>query len=114
MSAAGWAKLAQHLIRARKLGRFRTRRDFAEYLGVSARTLDSLERARQANYSPDIVTAVEIGLSWAPGSFERVAAGGRPRIDYDTDLKRVAQIWPRLSAEARRLVVRLVEYAADS
>lgn len=113
MSAEGWALLAQHIARARKLGRFRNRDEFAAWLGVSPRTLDHLEAANRTRYSPGVTAAVEVALGWEAGSVASVVAGGHPTPTRDPDLERLRAAWARLSPDARRMLILLAEQSAE-
>jgi hypothetical protein len=60
---------------------FRQREKFLEDRGgppPSLKTLARLERGERASYPPGTVTRLESMYEWAPGSFERVLAGGDP------------------------------------
>lgn len=113
MSAEGWANLAQHIARARSLGHFHNRAEFAAFLGVSPRTLDDLEAARRTRYSAGVIASVELALGWEPGSAAAVVAGGRPTLSEDADLERFRSVWRRLSPDARRMLLLIAELAAD-
>lgn len=96
---------------AERSRRWRTRRDFAHATGLSTRVLDDLEAGRRARYQPTTLAAVESALGWAPGSCERIVAGLRPRRETDPTLVRLLDVWPRLSPDARLVLVLFAEAA---
>lgn len=106
----GWVRLGK-VIEAERKPRWRRRGDFADACGLSLRTITQIERHERTNFTDETLQAVEVTLGWAPGSAARVRAGLPPRRIEDPDLARVRALWPRLSAEARRMVVAAVEAA---
>ena len=78
---------------------------------MSVRVLGDLERGRRANYLDSTLAAIEGSLGWAPGSCERIVAGGRPAREMDPMLSRLLDAWPRLSHDARAMLVELAERA---
>ena len=105
-----WRAVGEQVTRARSR-RWRTRADFAAATGLSTRVLSDLETGRRQRYAPRTLAAVEAALGWAPGTCERVAQGGRVRMEMDESLQRVLDAWPRLSPDARVLVAEMVEKA---
>ena len=112
VAAEGWLSLGEH-VRRERAQRRQTQQEFAESIGLSVRTLGSIEAGTGTRYDRGTVAIVEWALGWAPGSIELVVAGGKPRIEVDPTFARVRDAWPRLPVEARRLIAGLVERALD-
>lgn len=110
--ASGRDNLARHVRRDREK-RWRSRGEFAAHAGVGKRTVDRIERAEDHSYSERTKARIEAGLGWADGSFDRVAAGGRPTHVTDPLLAEVVEAWPRLSRDARAMLLRLVRDALE-
>jgi len=89
-----------------------TQPEFAYAIGVSARTISSLETAGADRYDANTLALIEDALGWQPGSAERVLSGARPRLEQDPDLARLRASWSKLSPEARSIVASLVETMA--
>jgi hypothetical protein len=112
-----WNRLADYVIAGRVRAGFANRRAFVAHLDrvgapVTERTLGTLERGERV--SMDTVAAVEIGLSWAPGSGRATLTGGEPKtkasapspsveraevppyIDLDRAEDWEAEIWEKL------------------
>ena len=106
----GWARLGARIV-AERSRRWRTRRDFAHATGLSPRVLYDLETGRRDRYQPATLAAVESALGWVPGSCLRVVAGVRPRRETDPTLVRLLDVWPRLSPDARLVLVLFAEAA---
>ncbi|MGH2604403.1 MAG: helix-turn-helix domain-containing protein [Dehalococcoidia bacterium] len=71
-----WKRLASYIRQRRiELG-YRVRREFAAKVGLTDRTLGTLESGQHVGL--DTLAAIEIGLRWAPGSAEHILAGGEP------------------------------------
>jgi transcriptional regulator with XRE-family HTH domain len=87
--------------------------DFADAAGVSESSIDNIENGRQRGYSDATVAAVEAALGWEPGSFLQVVEGGGPTVTPDELMTRLRLAWPRLSVDARRMLVELAERALD-
>lgn len=104
----GWARLGARITSERSR-RWRKRRDFAHASGLSVRLLADLETGRRSRYQPATLAAVEAALGWTAGSCDRIVAGGRPRREVDPSLVRLLDVWPRLSPDARLLLVTLAE-----
>ncbi len=100
-------------VRAERSRQWPRRADFAAVSGVGLRVIAAIENAERDNFSPDTLAAIEAALSWEPGSAERARAGLRPRRYEDPGLTRLRALWPRLSADARRMLVDLAERAVD-
>jgi transcriptional regulator with XRE-family HTH domain len=111
VSHPGWLALGRLVVRERRAQRFRTRREFAAHIGISTRTLDSLETGAREAYSADTIAAVEIALGWEPGSVERVVAGSTPSPVRDPELDRLLRAWRALPVEARRMLAEIAERA---
>ena len=71
------ARLASYVISARIEAGYGTRKDFADAIGVTARTLGKLETAAE-RVSADTLARVAKGLGWTPDSPGRVLAGLEP------------------------------------
>lgn len=76
------------------------------------RVLAAIENAERENISPDTIAAIEAALSWEPGSAERIRAGLTPRRYEDPGLTRLRVLWPRLSSDARTMLVEVAERSA--
>lgn len=85
---------------------------FARATGLSRTTLDSIENARKAGYSPTTIAALEHVLGWQVGSVDRVLRGLGPLLDEDADLTALIDAWPHLSPGSRRILRRLAVEAA--
>lgn len=112
VAAQGWLSLGEH-VRRERAQRRQTQQEFAESIGLSVRTLGSIEAGTGTRYDRGTRAIVEWALGWAPGSIELVIEGGKPRIEVDPTFARVRDAWPRLPVEARRLIAGLVERALD-
>ena len=112
VTAKGWLSLGEH-VRRERAQRRQTQQEFAESIGLSVRTLGSIEAGTGTRYDRGTRAIVEWALGWAPGSIELVIEGGQPRIEVDATFARVRDAWPRLPVEARNLIAGLVERALD-
>lgn len=108
MVVDGWARLGARIM-AERSRRWRKRSDFARACGLSVRLLADLETGRRTRYQPSTLAAIEATLGWTAGSCERIVAGGRARREADPSLVRLLDVWPRLSPDARLLLVTLAE-----
>lgn len=106
----GWVRLGD-VVRSERARRWPRRRDFARECGLGERVITALERHERDNFSTETIAAVEAALGWEPGSADRVRAGLRPQRLEDADLARLRSLWPRLSRDSRRMLVRLAEDA---
>lgn len=79
-SHAGWQRLAALLSdrRTRLDPQYKSRLKFAADTGLNERLIADLENARRSSYRPTTLGAVETAYRWAPGSIDRVLAGGEP------------------------------------
>jgi len=79
-SQANWERLAALLSdrRTRLNPQYKSRLKFVEDTGLNQRLVSDLENARRTSYRPTTLGAVETAYRWAPGSIERVLAGGDP------------------------------------
>lgn len=98
-------------MRRERSRRWPRRGDFAAYCGLSTRVVTALELAERDNFSDDTLAAIEGALAWEPGTAERIRAGLRPRRREDPELARLRALWPRLSADSRRMLIALAENA---
>jgi transcriptional regulator with XRE-family HTH domain len=112
VAAAGWLSLGEH-VRRERAQRRQTQQEFAQAIGLSVRTLGSIEAGTGTRYDRVTRDVIEWALGWAPGSIELVVAGGRPSIEVDPTFARVRDAWPRLPVEARNLIAGLVDRALD-
>jgi hypothetical protein len=106
----GWIRLGE-TIRKERSRRWPRRPDFARACGLGMRVVTALERHERTNFTDETIAAVEAALGWEPGSADRVRAGLRPRRLEDPDFARLRGLWPLLSPDARRMLVRLAEDA---
>ncbi len=104
----GWKRLGR-LIRVERSRRWPRRPDFAAAAGISERVLVDLELGLRTNFSEDTIGIIEAALGWEPGSAEAVRHGLRPRRWGDPLVTRLLVLWPRLSPDARRMIVELAE-----
>lgn len=86
---------------------------FARACGVGKTTIDKLVHSRRSSYDPGTLAAVETALGWRLGSIDRIRRGLEPLDDIDPDLTAVIEAWPRLSADARRMLRRLATDRTD-
>lgn len=112
MAATGWLSLGEH-VRRERAQRRQTQQEFAQAIGLSVRTLGSIEAGTGTRYDRVTRDVIEWALGWAPGSIEAVIEGGQPRIEVDPTFARVRDAWPRLPVEARNLIAGLVDSALD-
>jgi len=112
VTAKGWLSLGEH-VRRERAQRRQTQQEFAESIGLSVRTLGSIEAGTGTRYDRGTRAIVEWALGWAPGSIELVVSGGQPHVEVDPTFARVRDAWPRLPVEARKLIAGLVERALD-
>lgn len=106
-----WAAIGEYVRRERRR-RHMTQATFSEVIGISRRTLISLETAEADRYDPGIITTVEIALGWQDGSVESVLGGGKPQFEDDPDLSRIRALWHLLPADVREQLASLVESLA--
>lgn len=107
----GWTRAGERIRTARTRAGYRTLEDFAEATGVGKRTLGDLETGRRVNFTHRVLDRVEAELGWAEGSIQRIV-DGRREVHYDTQLRRLTDLWPSLDAGARTILVELAEKAA--
>lgn len=100
-------------IRQERSRRWRSRSEFGRAAGLSRRTIDDLETGRRSTFSDATLASVEIALGWYPGTCRVLVQGGRIRRDHDARLVRLMELWPRLSPDARSLLVQMAEHALD-
>lgn len=105
---ADWRRTGARILieRAR---RWPNRGDFADATGLSRRVLEDLETGRRATYAPATLAAVEVTLSWEPGSCTRIAEGLEPVYGLGPHLRRIHDVWPFLTDDHRRAVAQLAE-----
>lgn len=104
----GWARLGRVILTERSR-RWRTRAEFADACGVSARVLDDLETGARENYLDATLAAIEVTLGWKPGTCLRVVQGGKVRREHDPSMARLVAVWPSLSNDARAMLADLAE-----
>ena len=108
----GWARMGA-MVKQERSRRWRSRAEFARAAGISARTIDDVETGRRSNFSDVTLASIEAALEWEPGTCRRLVEGGRVRRDRDRSLLRLLELWPRLSADARALLVAMAEQALE-
>lgn len=75
----GWERLGLLLLRRRVHLGYPNRSAFARDKGLkNDRTLSDLEKAKRTNFGDNTLAHMEVVYEWAPGSIERVLAGGEP------------------------------------
>ena len=89
-----------------------TRHAFAAACGIGKRTLEDVETGARDNFSDDTLDRIEGELGWAEGSIRRIVAGRR-EIRYDSDLRQLQDLWPRLDRQARSMLLSLAREALD-
>lgn len=72
------ARLGRYVNAARKRKYRGTRKEWAEIIGISDKTLGKLERGEYVG--ADTLADVEIDLGWAPGSCQTIMHGGEPTM----------------------------------
>jgi len=107
----GWARAGERIRTTRTRAGYRTLEEFARVTGIGKRTLGDLETGRRGNFTHRTLDRVEAELGWAEGSIQRIV-DGRREIRYDTQLRRLTDLWPRLDAGARTMLLALAEQAA--
>jgi hypothetical protein len=108
-----YQRLAEYVATDRARRGYRSRAAFARDIGLGKRTLDKIETGVSLDHRPRTVAAIEAGLGWAPGSFQRVIEGG-PRRVPDEQLASLIELWPRLPKEARAMLLRLAREATET
>lgn len=106
-----WRTVGEHVRRTRALRR-QTQAEFALEVGLSVRTVGSLEAGEARQYDETTVFRVESALGWAPGSVQRVIHGQKPIVQADPWLARILDAWPRLDERARQLLSEFAVTAA--
>lgn len=94
--------------------RWRTRQEFARHFPVGVRTLAAIENGERTNFSAEIKATMERALGWEIGDFDRVRAGQEPNRRYPSDLVQMMDMWPALSPDARRMLVRMASEALQN
>jgi hypothetical protein len=76
--AGSWERLGELLVHRRvEIDlRYRNRQLFADERGLNWRLLYDIERAKRTNFEPETKAAIEVAYMLAPGSVDRVLAGG--------------------------------------
>lgn len=108
----GWTRVAERVFARRTQLGHRTMSAFAKASGLSMTTIDALEHARQTSYHASTLATVEHSLGWQPGSIDRILHGREPKPVSDPELAALLDLWPRLTARARRMVVTVATEAA--
>lgn len=80
---AQWIRLGQYVIARRVALGHRTREAFAQYLGLSARLVSDIEKARRQSYDPGTLALLEQKLQWPAGAVQNVLSGGSAPIQDD-------------------------------
>jgi hypothetical protein len=75
-----WARLGRLLMerRARLDPSYAVRKTFVEAVGLNAGLIRDIETRQRDTFTPSSLAAVEQAYRWAPGSVQRVLAGGDP------------------------------------
>lgn len=80
-----WAALGRHVARARArldAGTW-TQERLAEAVGVSLKTINTIEAGRSTGLRERTKAKLEEALSWAMGDVDRILAGGEPSVQND-------------------------------
>lgn len=104
-----WGDVAERVRRTRAVRR-QTQADFAHEVGISVRTLGSLEAGDGRQYDEITIARVESTLGWAAGSIARVVEGMPPIVEHDPRLARIVDGWPRLPDDFRSVLAELVGF----
>ncbi len=93
---AAWRDLGKHVSWAR--GRKgMTQQELADAVGVTVKTINTLERGRATGMRAPTKAMLEGALDWMEGDVDRVLAGARPRVRQDG-------VWPTRYGEAEVFV----------
>lgn len=106
----GWARAGARVRTARTRAGYRTLAEFAAITGIGARTLGDLETGRRGTFTDTVLDRVEAELGWAEGSIRRIVDGKR-EVRYDNELRMLQDMWPRLSPDARSMLIDLARRA---
>lgn len=106
LTDVSWQDLGEHVRRARIIRR-ETQAEFAAEVGLSVRTIGSLEAGERCQYDETTIVRIESALGWAPGSVDRVVEGRAPTVVAGPYLARILDIWPRLPRDYRRVLAYL-------
>lgn len=107
----GWPRAGVRIRTARTRAGHRTLEEFANATGIGKRTLGDLETGARDNFTDRILDRVEAELGWPEGQIRRIVAGKR-EVSTDTQLRRLADLWPRLEPGVRTVLLELAERAA--
>lgn len=105
----GWPR-AGNKVRTARTRAGHTAASFAQAVGISERTLWALETGERDTFSDQTLDRVEAELGWAEGSIRRLVAGRR-EIRYDSELRQLTDMWPRLDRGTRAVLLELARTA---
>lgn len=105
-----WRQIA-HQIVAERSRRWPTRQQFADACHLGKRVLDDIENGRRTNYSDSTLARVEAALGWEPGEIRARAQGIRLQRRPDRNMRRILDVWPDLSDDARAMLASVAESA---
>ena len=83
-------------------------KQLARNAGVDARTVADLIHARRASFTDTTLANLERALAWRQGAILSMAIDGKEPEDEE-GLAEIVAAWPRLSAEVREVLRRIVE-----
>lgn len=109
--AEGWPRAGERIRTARTRAGYRTTQEFADATGLSYGTINDLETGRRGTFTHRVLDRVEAELGWAEGSILRIVEGRR-EVRYDSELRQLQDMWPRLNSQARAMLLRLAREAA--
>ena len=83
-------------------------KQLARNAGVDARTVADLIHARRVSFTDTTLANLERALAWRQGAILSMAIDGKEPEDEE-GLAEIVAAWPRLSAEVREVLRRIVE-----
>jgi transcriptional regulator with XRE-family HTH domain len=82
-------------------------KQLARNAGVDARTVADLIHARRVSFTDTTLANLERALAWRQGAILGMIEGKEP--EDEEGLAEIVAAWPRLSAEVREVLRRIVE-----
>ena len=73
-----WARLGRMVRETRVRRGYRSQSALADAMQSTVRTVNKIEGAKQAKYSPHTLVALEMALGWELGSVRSILSGGEP------------------------------------